>query len=90
MRTSIIMAVAALGLFGGQASSLSNTGNLLVTAAHADALQRYEGATTLQHATAPRPAAPPIEAAAEQTGVDNGAFRQAAAEQTGVDNGRLT
>jgi hypothetical protein len=84
----MIAAAAAFGFLGMQA-------------AHADAVQRYESGATIQHMSSPQKAEPYAQAegprggntmygrqaAAEQTGVDNGAFRQAAAEQTGVDNG---
>jgi len=85
----MIAAAAALGFLGMQA-------------AHADAVQRYEGGAMIQRMASPQKAEPYAQgegprsgetmynrqqAAAEQTGTDNGAFHQAAAEQTGVDNG---
>ncbi|MBN9563612.1 MAG: hypothetical protein J0H14_23250 [Alphaproteobacteria bacterium] len=87
---TMIAAAAAFGLLGMQA-------------AHADAVQRYESGAMIQHMSSPQKAEPYAQAegtrggnsmygrqaAAEQTGVDNGALRQAAAEQTGVDNGAL-
>lgn len=88
MRMTMIAAAAAFGLLGMQA-------------AHADAVQRYESGAMIQHMSSPQKAEPYAQAegprggntmygrqaAAEQTGVDNGAYHQAAAEQTGVDNG---
>ncbi len=89
MRNTMIAAAAAFGLLGMQA-------------AHADAVQRYESGAMIQHMASPQKAEPYAQgegprggetmynrrqAAAEQTGVDNGAYHQAAAEQTGVDNG---
>ena len=53
MRTAII-AAAALGLIGMQTPGLPPIGNMLVPAAHADALDRYEGGSTLQHMSAPQ------------------------------------
>lgn len=91
MRMTMIAAAAAFGLLGMQA-------------AHADAVQRYESGAMIQHMSSPQKAEPYAQAegprggntmygrqqaAAEQSGVDNGTFRQAAAEQTGVDNSRV-
>lgn len=78
---------AALGLIGAQASGMAPIRNGLIQTAHDDSAERYEGGTAVQRMSSPKKARP--YAAAEQTGVDNGAFRQAAAEQTGVDNGHL-
>jgi hypothetical protein len=91
MRLTTIAAAAAFGLLGMQA-------------AHADAVQRYQGGEMIQHMSSPQKARPYAQgegsrggetmynrrqAAAEQTGVDNGTYRQAAGEQTGVDNGAI-
>ncbi len=101
MRTSMIAALAAVGLLGMQNLDAPTTGRFLATPAHAAALDRYEGGATLQRNASPQRPQAFAQAegsrgdatygrrysAGEQTGVDNGAFRQAAAESTGVDNG---
>lgn len=125
MRTAMIAAVAAIGLFGVQSPVMPTIGNMLVPEAHADAVQRYEGGVALQHTTSPERVRPYAQgegarggetaygrqlaqaegpsgghtdygrqvaqaedprggqtyygrrfAAGEQTGVDNGAYRQ--------------
>ena len=84
MGTAMIAAIAAVALIGVQAPISSMTGSAFATQANADALDRYEGGATVQRNASPQRPGP---FAAEQTDVDNGAFRQAAAEQTDVDNG---
>ena len=51
---SAIMGAAALGLVGMQAPGLSPIGTKLMPAAHADALDRYQGGATLHHMSAPQ------------------------------------
>ena len=79
MRTAII-AAAVLGLVGMQAPGRSPIGTMLAPAAHADALDRYQGGATLQHMSAPQR----TQAEAQSSAIQEQASRYAQGYPTAV------